>query len=311
MSVKSSLTIIMYHYVRPILNSEYPRIKGLELKNFCRQLDYLEENYSIVSSEDVIDAILKNKRLPYNACWLTFDDGYKDHYQYVMPELLKRKLTGAFFPPKVPVTESRMLDVNSIHYILSSCESIEKLVLDLNNICLNSGLSEDKLKFYFKEHGVKSRFDNASTIYVKRMLQHVLPEDIRNNITSTLFNKYLGISESDFAKKLYMDINEVAGLVKNGMYVGSHGCMHYWLNQLDESKQRLDISKSLEFLEEVNAPTMNWIMCYPYGAYNKSTLLILKELGATIGLTTEVRRAFINKDNPLTLPRLDTNDFPK
>jgi hypothetical protein len=46
----------MYHYVRPIKGSEYPGIKGLELNGFKRQLDYLSENFSIVSTEQVIKA---------------------------------------------------------------------------------------------------------------------------------------------------------------------------------------------------------------------------------------------------------------
>ncbi len=55
------LTIVMYHYVRPIKNSDYPGIKGLELKGFKSQLDYLQENYSIINSEEVIEAVLKKK----------------------------------------------------------------------------------------------------------------------------------------------------------------------------------------------------------------------------------------------------------
>ena len=52
-------------------------------------------------------------------------------------------------------------------------------------------------------------------------------------------------------------------------------------------------------------------MCYPYGTYNDDALSILKELGASIGVTTEVRKADLLNDNPLTLPRFDTNDFPQ
>lgn len=305
------LTIVMYHYVRPITTSEYPGIKGLELESFKKQLDYLEENYSIINSNELIDSILKKRNLPPNACWLTFDDGYKDHFKYVLPELLKRKLSAAFFPPKVAITESKMLDVNSIHHILSCQKSIKKLVFDLNDLCLEHGLTQDQIKLFYSEYGVANRFDNADTIYIKRMLQHVLPEEIRNSITSNLFNKYMNVSESDFAKKLYMNIDEVSYLIKKGMYVGSHGCMHYWLDQINEDEQRLEISKSLQFLEQVKAPTSDWIMCYPYGAYNKKTLSILKEFNASIGITTEPRVALINKDNPLTLPRLDTNDLPQ
>ena len=39
----SNLTIVIYHYVRKIKNSNYPKIKGLEIAGFKRQLDYLEK----------------------------------------------------------------------------------------------------------------------------------------------------------------------------------------------------------------------------------------------------------------------------
>ncbi len=306
----SKLTIIMYHYVRPISESEFPNIKGLEFEGFKRQLNFLEENYTIISTEQVIDAVTKDKKLPKNACWLTFDDGYKDHYLHVLPELVSRNLSGAFFPPRVVIEDNKLLDVNSIHHILSSTNE-KKLVNELYDNCLHNGISSVQLNSYYKEFAVADRFDNSDTIFIKRMLQHVLPEKLRNLITSNLFEKYVGLSQRDFSSKLYMNIEEVRVLVKNGMYIGSHGSMHYWLDRISEEKQKEDIVKSLSFLEDVGAPTKDWIMCYPYGAYNDSTLSLLKDLDASIGITTEVKIADLLKDNPFTLPRMDTNDFPQ
>jgi len=303
------LTIIMYHYVRPIIGSEFPGIKGLEIQQFKRQLDFLEENFSIISSEEVVNAVLKDKKLPANACWLTFDDGYKDHLKYVLPELLKRNLSGAFFPPRVAIIENKMLDVNSIHHILSCANNKEILVKKLNEYCQLHGISKKKQNSYYQEFARPNRWDSADIIYIKRMLQHVLPESIRNSITSTLFKEYVGVSEAEFSSKLYMNITEVRELVRNGMHVGSHGSMHYWLDKISAEMQEEDIVESLGFLEEIGASTKKWIMCYPYGAYNKKTISLLKKLGASIGVTTEVRKAIIGKDNPLTLPRFDTNDF--
>ena len=143
------------------------------------------------------------------------------------------------------------------------------------------------------------------------MLQYVMPEQVRNEITSILFKQFVGISESKFSNKLYMSVEEVQKLVSSGMYVGSHGSMHYRLNSIDYQKQKTDILSSLEFLEEVGAPTSNWIMCYPYGEYNDSTISLLKEQGAAIGVTVEVGRANLGIDHPFKLPRFDTNDFPQ
>jgi len=120
----NDLTIVMYHYVRPIKKSKFSNIKGLELDGFERQLDHLSKNYSIVSTEQVINAVKYSKPLPNNACWLTFDDGYKDHFKYVLPELLIRNLHGAFFPPRVAIEEDQVLDVNLIHHILSCAENM-------------------------------------------------------------------------------------------------------------------------------------------------------------------------------------------
>ena len=307
----NNLTIIMYHYVRPIIGSSFPKIKGLELDSFKKQLDYLESHYSIVSSNQVINAVTSGDSLPPKACWLTFDDGYKDHFNYVLPELIKRKLSGAFFIPRVAVQENKMLDVNSIHHILSCSNDINKLIKELYDQCIQSGITDNQIQNYLNKFCVANRFDDAKTIFFKRMLQHALPEDVRHIITSKLFKKFVGISETEFSSKLYMSLNEVQQLVGNGMHVGSHGSMHYWLDRISFQKQKDDIRTSLEFLEEVGMSRTNWIMCYPHGAYNNETLSLVKKLGASIGVTTEVREADLSVDSPFTLPRFDTNDFPK
>jgi len=121
----------MYHYVRPIKNSQYPGIKGLELEGFKRQLDYLSDRYSLITAEELIAYSLGREDLPINACYLTFDDGYKDHIEYVMPELLARNIQGSFFPPAYAIEKREMLDVNAIHFILASTLDTEGLVIEL------------------------------------------------------------------------------------------------------------------------------------------------------------------------------------
>jgi peptidoglycan/xylan/chitin deacetylase (PgdA/CDA1 family) len=305
------LTIVMYHYVRPIKNSRFSGLKGLELESFQRQLDYLESELNIVSTEHVIDAVKRNVKLPPNACWLTFDDGYKDHYEYVAGELLSRNLSGAFFPAATPIKNQVMLDVNSIHHILSEADNVETLVDELDLECLSHGIRPYEIRSYKEQYQVANRFDNAETIYFKRMLQHVLPIELRTNITAAFFQKYIGISQAEFSSHLYMSIDELKELVDMGMYVGSHGSQHFWLDKISAEHQLKDIKMSLEFLEEIGAPTTDWIMCYPFGGFNGETLSLVDRLGAAIGITTKAGKANLNVDNPLALPRFDTNDFPQ
>ena len=307
----TQLSIVMYHYVRPIKGSEWPNIKGLELEGFRRQIDYLSSQYQIVTAEDVIDAVRIGKELPSNACWLTFDDGYKDHYLHVLPELCKKGIQGSFFPPVKPITERAMLDVNSIHHILASVNDMNSIVADLNSECRDFGITDNDVKRLWEEYAVASRYDTKEVIYVKRLLQHALPEAIRNKITSNLFQKYVGLSQAEFADQLYMSEEEVRVLVASGMYVGCHGYRHLWLNKEDRSSQKSEIDLSLEYLSGIGARTKDWIMCYPYGAFNQDTLDYLERVECAIGVTTKVGKADLNAHNPLKMPRFDTNDFPQ
>ena len=307
----SELSIVMYHYVRPIKESKFPGIKGLELEGFKRQLDYLSENFSIASTEEIINATKYATPLPKDACWLTFDDGYKDHFEHVMPELLKRNLDGAFFPPRVAIEEDVVLDVNLIHHILSCADNVGQLVVSLNSHCIVHGISERELNDFYEKYAVPNRFDNADTIFVKRMLQHVLPEQLRTRIAHEMFHEFVGLSAAEFSGELYMSVEEVRELVRNGMYVCSHGSMHYWLDKITPEQQEKDIKQSLKFLDSVGASTKDWVMCYPYGAHNDDTIELLKSFDAALGITTEVRVANLTSDNPFKLPRLDTNDFPQ
>ena len=43
------LDIVMYHYVRPISKSRYPKIKGLELEAFKKQLDFFLKEKNLVT----------------------------------------------------------------------------------------------------------------------------------------------------------------------------------------------------------------------------------------------------------------------
>lgn len=72
----SKLYISMYHYTRDIVHSRYPQIKGLDTNLFRQQIEYMKNNFNIVTMEQVIDAVEGKSELSEKALLLTFDDGY-------------------------------------------------------------------------------------------------------------------------------------------------------------------------------------------------------------------------------------------
>jgi peptidoglycan/xylan/chitin deacetylase (PgdA/CDA1 family) len=310
----SALTIVMYHYVRDLARSRYPGIKSRTIEEFEKQLDYIQKQYTVITTRTVVEASRGGRLLPPNACLLTFDDGFLDHYTVVFPRLLARGLSGSFYPPAVVVAGGRVLDVHKIHFILAVTEDHVALAERLVELidARRSDLDLPTTEALKAEHWSASDVgDSPATAFIKRVLQkRPLSRQVRSAITLSLFEERVAVDEAVFARELYMDLPQLRAMIRSGMEVGGHGVDHVWLNQLGADEQQGDISGTRAFLADVHGGVpVDWVMCYPYGAHDDTTLRLVAEAGAALGLTTQKG---IARDlrAPLRLPRLDTNDLP-
>ena len=309
----NNLSVVMYHYVRRIKNSRFTGIKGLELDDFIEQIKFLKKNYYVVTMEQVLAYYQLGEKLPNNAALLTFDDGYAEHFNHVYPVLQKYNLQGSFYVPAKTVLENCILDVNKIHFILAACNDFAKLIQRLKQLLLDYRHDYELRSFdsYYAEFAIANRFDPAEVIFVKRLLQHALPEVVRNLITNKLFVEFIGMDDTAFSRELYMDEQQISHLISDGMHVGSHGYDHYWWNKLPPTELNTEIDLSLKFLNRIGADTENWTACYPYGSSSDNVVECLQKKGCKLAFTTIANTVKLATSNPLLIPRLDTNDLPK
>ena len=309
------LMIVMYHYVRRIAGSRYPGIKGRETDDFARQIAYLARYHRIVAMDEVIAASRgASCELPDNAVLLTFDDGYIDHFSDAFPILQRFGVSGSFFVPIAAITERRMLDVNKVHFLLASGANIETLVAEIEQrveSARTSGMAElQPLADYRATYRVANRFDPADVIYTKRMLQHALPERLKQDLLNDLFRRWVTGDERDFADQLYMSESNLRAMSAAGMTIGAHSANHLWLDRCDIPTQATEIAQSAAFLKRLGLRQEQMTFCYPYGAYNDDTVRLLRQNEFAFGVTTKVDLALVPGDDPLLMPRLDTNDLP-
>jgi peptidoglycan/xylan/chitin deacetylase (PgdA/CDA1 family) len=310
------LTVIMYHYVRPIKDSRYPQIKGLEFTDFVGQLDYIKRYYNPVSIEEVLANKIHNEPLPERPILLTFDDGYTDHYQYVFPELKRREIKGAFYPVVNALEEHRILDVNKIHYLLASVESKVALMEELNEKLVNLvDLTRIEIESFRNKYYKETKWDPPEVGYSKKVLQHGLPEVERKVVLNELFKTYVREDEVGFAQELYLNQEQLAEMVQAGMHFGGHGVTHRWLDKLGQPEKSEEISGSVAFLSNKGCTEAGTTFCYPFGGYDVETVDLLEKQGCELAFTTEVD-LFELKDREdtqdwLRINRLDTNHIPR
>ena len=313
--MRGLLNVIMYHYVRPIINSKYPNIKGLELNNFKEQLDFLRKNHNLMTRNEFFKFIQGGNIKRKNLFLLTFDDGYIDHFNYVLTELKKRNIFGLFFPTVIGSNHLRALDVNKIHFILNATTIPSKLIKIIEDeILKNTELHTLKNINYYKEKFFhKNRFDSAEVNYIKRILQKGLPYKFRIDLVDKIFKDFVSIDEKLFCSTLYMNNDMIKTLISDGMWIGGHSNSHKWLDELSDEEQAYELSTSKDFLINNGVDKELLTFCYPYGGYNLKTIKLLEENNYKSAFTC-VPESFdlsvINK-NFLEIPRFDCNDLYK
>jgi len=309
----NKLTVVMYHYVRDLQNSRYPEIKGLGVGKFLEQILYLQKHYNFVRAEEVAASIDADEPLPPKAVLLTFDDAYADHYTFAFPILDRLGIQGSFYIPTKTVSENVVLDVNKIHFVLAGQPDKGKTIAAIKQM-LERYRSDHQLESfdtYFERYAHPSRYDTADTMFIKNLLQHGLPVELRMQIVDELFTQVVGMDEASFSRELYMNTEQLKTMHRHGMHIGCHGYNHFWWNKLDKSAVETEIDRSLEYLFGIGVSPNMWTACYPYGSYDDQAVELLGNRGCKFALTTEVDVASPDKAGRYKIPRLDTNDLPK
>ena len=310
------LPILMYHYVRPNSKRISERHNVLDLDLFDQQLDLMAKKYDFILGNDLL-ALDKDNAALDNKIWLTFDDGYRDCIDYVLPSLLARKANGTFYIPTEAIFERKLLDVNKIHILLSGQATPKEIVKIAREVFLEMGLEEViKISFneLFAKHGVANLWNDSETEFIKKLFQKLIPTEIRKKYLANVFNQLVKRSESSWVDELYLSPEDVQTLVECGMEVGSHGHSHEWLAEMTLDGQQDELTKSFTYLDNAVKNGKSRSMCCPFGSYNDDTLDILRSLDVQTAVLNRQQKYAdfeVGASDLLELDRIDIMFFDK
>lgn len=304
----SCLIVVNFHHVRAEPDPEFPHLHGLTLPQFRRQLDALEREFELIAPADLERALLAEAPLPARACLLTFDDGLRDHYEVVLPELRRRGLRAAFFVCTQPLVERILLSVHRAH-LLSGKFGYLELWDELLQAAGSLGIAgpEDACQH---RAPLQYRYDDPETARVKYYLNFQLDPEQRCAVLRKVFRSRFG-EEAWFVDRHYASAAHLRELQAAGMAVGLHSHRHLPLAAVPDRVMRADLAENAARLHDLLGIRPRWIS-YPYGgpdAWSTSVQRAAREMGLVGGftMTRQVNRLPLT---PLAIGRLDTNDAP-
>lgn len=128
LSKKESIRVLMYHQVLP-QSIVYKNDLIVTVENLEEQLIYIKNNFKTVFFKD-----LEASKSVENKIILTFDDGYYNNLQYLIPLLEKYQLKATIFIP----TEFIQNNLNGNEKVYMNFDEIKSLNPDLAEIALHS-----------------------------------------------------------------------------------------------------------------------------------------------------------------------------
>lgn len=300
---------VMYHYVRQS-DPELPYFQHLLPEDFKNQLDYFEEHFGFLSQADFLRSLKTG--IPKDGIVLTFDDGFKDHYQYVLPCLKKRGLWGIFYIPTGVYSSGKLLDVHRIHLLLGK-HGGEAVFNTLKSMALEEKMSHSHIK-EFKTLTYGGQKSDEYTKIVKKILNYYIDYRYRESVIDELMRRFL-LNEKILASQFYLTVEEVQQMQSAGMIIGSHSVSHRVMSKLTRDDQEKEIRESFDFLEQTTNGLTLRTFCYPYGgfySFTEETEKLLEKNGCAFSFNVEPKdiNSFYLKGRPQALPRYDCNQFP-
>jgi peptidoglycan/xylan/chitin deacetylase (PgdA/CDA1 family) len=302
----------MYHYIRDLPNTAFPRIKGMLIRDFHAQLMTLRHRYEMATPESALDFLRGAYTPSRDLCLLTFDDGLKEHYTEVTPLLVDCHIQGLFFVITSCLQEQHVAPVHMNHFLMAALDFAGYQRAFLQRLGDFAPHLQPSLAVGTSVVRHTYPWDTPEVASFKYLINFMLNWDIRDQVIKSLFEEHIA-DEQSFSASLYLNWEEARQMQTAGMLIGGHSHQHKPLAKLTDEGCCWELRLCHELLmEHLNAQTF-WPFCYPYGqshSFNDTTIGQLKRLGFAHAFSTEVGVNLPGVDE-FALYRVDCNDVLK
>jgi len=256
--------ILLYHGIclrKPLrFNTIFITLRSLE-----KQLRLYKKYFNVVSLEDHYQQRFSKDR--FNIC-LTFDDGFANNYQYVLPLLEQYQVPATFF-----ITGIREAGYDILwNDLLSMAGKYGPRKFQLG---LEEFIKQPDHR-YRSSGGVPLAQLLRDTGFERKAEMMALLEPLLSFRTKATADYWLQMNE-DQVRQLS---------ASKWVTIGSHGYYHNDLAKLSADKAKDEMILSKQYLEKITGKEISRV-AFPYGSYTKETVAIAKKSGFSQLLATE------------------------
>jgi peptidoglycan/xylan/chitin deacetylase (PgdA/CDA1 family) len=283
-------------------------------QSFAAHLAYLTRAFHILSLEDLLDLwctdrLDEGKRY----CVVTFDDGWRDNYQYAFPLLLKYKVPATVFLATDFIGTARWFWPDQMMLLLEKAREHAGSEVDRKTVAM--ALTETIGVGQSLWDGTFTRVESGEPIEPGAIVE--LCKRIDGGTVQRLIDRLsLALRMKLPVHRVLLNWDEVRAMAEQGMTFGSHSCSHRIMTQIPLPEVKAELIESRKTMLQQGVKPVP-VFCYPNGDFDRDIQALVRESGYSAAVGCEVglerdkpcdlfalKRISLHEDSSATVPLL-------
>lgn len=275
--------ILVYHRVLPAPDPF--AIDAITTIDFERQVSALSASFRLITMDQLATELRAGMIGPNSVC-ITFDDGYRDNFEYAFPILKKYNAPATIF-------------------LASNFIGTKERIWHDDVLSALKYATRDRLEFAeagIADYAIRTDEERSTVAFKLLLWLKQFSHQARDDYVAQLFER-CRVKHAE-STRLMLNWQEVRFMLKNGFAFGAHTKSHPILSRLSDAEIESEIADSKSAIERaIDVPVSTF--AYPNGKagdFNETCKLALLKAGFTCAVTTLAGANSVSKD-PFELHR--------
>jgi len=294
---KNRAIVLTYHRVLPysVRDGSFSHSAIMvDNGNFERQIKFLKRHFKLLNTADFLAAFREHRPFTDSGCLITFDDGWRDNYEYAFPILKSHGVSALIFPATDYIGSGKLFWQEAMGH------GFYQLLAGGNN----------QADEFLQQHDLLWLRQQEEAVKLDRIRQYV------RELKSCSYEELDGIMQRmqdilgsiDYGEiDRYLDWQQIREMHEHGIEFGSHACSHRILTRLDRETASTELQQSKQSLQDATGVEIKTI-AYPNGDYDNDLGKLTRQAGYEIGFGTRFGQVS-HEDNPFDIQRININDM--
>ncbi|HDS00479.1 MAG TPA: hypothetical protein ENO22_03700 [candidate division Zixibacteria bacterium] len=300
-----NLKILLYHRVLAEGDKKKAELQpGMCVlqSSFERQIRFIKRKFEIISVAELVAMLSRNEFPDKRIALVTFDDGWRDNYDYAFPVLQKYGSPATIFLATDYISCNNLPLIIEVNLLLSEADLWPDLAIQIFETTVSESGQSGPDQSPGLPDNPKMRKDPFKFIKAVMGLDSGLQKIILDKMKARA-----ALNKSDSNERWMLNKEEIKQMYASGIDFGSHGKSHQILTALDETELIRELEESKQKIENIlNTEVIS--IAYPNGDYNSSVTRSARECGYKIGMAVSTDGGTADHPDIFAMKRININE---